>query len=493
MNRFLANRLYRHVSRGLLLTYLTACSFAPPQHRPDMPIPTHYKEAVHWVMIKPSLAKEAKHCLWWSVFHDPVLNDLEDRLTRSNPTLNLAFARFQEARALAQAARSQLYPTILGIGAGARQTNSNNVANVYTGTEIIYDTFSLQGLLSYEIDVWGQIRNSIAASTHAARASEYDMAAVDLSLHATLAEMYFELKGENEEQLALDKIVAAYEHALFLVHQLHIGGAASEFDETQAINLVEQAKTAATNMRLSRAKLEHGLAVLVGDIPAHFKVSPQPGPMRFVAVSPQLPSSLVLQRPDVASAMERVQSANASIGVARAAFFPTFTLTMLVGLQAQSTAQLFTRPSLIWGLGPASGINLIPPQVSQVIFDGYLLQANLKQAKASYYEAVNNYRQMVLTAFKDVEDGLVETHRIHQEIMTQRAATKASYRSLYQVNQRMVNGMDTYLNVVGIENEALQNKLSLIQLNIQGQLASIHLIKALGGGWNIEHAAQNPI
>jgi len=165
---------------GLLVA--TSCSFAPKYQQPVMPVPEKYKEGIRWVMAKPKLATERKHCRWWSVFHDPVLNELEEQLTRSNPTLDQAFFRFQEARASAQAARSFLYPTIQGIGGASRQNNSAEIANVYTATQFLYNTFALQALLNYEVDVWGAIRNSVSASTHAARASEFDWAAVDLSL-----------------------------------------------------------------------------------------------------------------------------------------------------------------------------------------------------------------------------------------------------------------------------------------------------------------------
>lgn len=478
---------------GICLACLSACSFAPKPQRPSMPIPAHYKEGIRWVMVKPSLAQKSKCCHWWMVYQDPVLNQLEVQLTRTNPTLNQAFERFQEARALAQAARSMLYPTILGMGSGARQQNSERIANIYSGTEFLYNTFTLQGLLSYEVDVWGQIRNTISTSVHAARASEFEMAAIDLSLHATLAEIYFQLQGEDQQQLILDKMVGAYQHALFLMHQLHTGGAVSALEEDQVITMLEQAKTQATQMQLSRAKLQHAMAVLVGAIPANFRTPTFTTPMHFVALSPELPSHLLQQRPDVAAALERVQSANANIGVARAAFFPVFTISSMVGLQAQSTANLFSRPSLIWGLGPASGLNMIPPQVNQIIFDGYYLQAQLKQAKASYYEAVNHYRQTVLTAYQEVEDGLVETYRLDQQVHSQSLATRAAYGALYQANQRMSNGMYTYLDVVNIDVQALQDRYTLVQLKISRQLASVHLVRALGGGWNIHQALRNKI
>ncbi len=483
------------IKRILLLSLagLTACNLAPHAERPVMPIPHQYKEAGQWVRVKPSLAMAKKDCRWWVVFHDPSLNALEDKLTASNPSLQLAFSRFQEARALAQAARSQLYPTLVALGGQSRQLNSEVIANVYPTTSFLYNTATLQGLLSYEVDAWGQIRNTVAASTHAARASEFDLASMDLSLHAMLADLYFELKGDDEIQIALDRIVKAYEHALYLVHQLHTGGAVSALEEDQAQHQLDNAKTAATDMRLKRANLEHAIAVLVGEIPANFHMPTLRAPLKFVPVSPDLPSLLLVRRPDIAAAAERVQSANATIGIARAAFFPTINLTALVGYQGKKISSLFTNPSLIWALGPPSGMVVIPPELSQIVFDGYYLQANLKRAKASYYESVNQYRQTVLTAFQEVEDNLVSTYRLNQEVATQRAATRAAERALYQVRQRMKDGMDTYLGVVNVEDEALQAKIALINLKTNRQLASVQLIKALGGGWKIREAMKQPI
>lgn len=473
---------------------LTGCNLAPRSERPVMPISNHYKEAGTWVRAKPSLAIIKKDCPWWMVYQDESLNFLEQRLTKGNPSLQLSYARFQEARALAQAARSQLYPTILGLGGQSRQQNAKDVVNVYPTTQFLFNTATVQGLLSYEIDAWGEIRNTVAASTHAARASEFDLATMDLSLHAMLADVYFELRGDDQIQATLDRVVKAYEHALYLVHQLHIGGAVSAYDEDLAVNQLENAKTAATDMRLQRAELEHAIAVLVGDVPANFHLPPMTAKIKFVPVSPDLPSTLLERRPDIAAAAQRVQSANATIGIARAAFFPTLNLSALVGYQGQKISSLFTNPSLIWALGPpGASLSLFPPEVSQVIFDGYYLQANLKRAKASYYETVNNYRQTVLTAFQEVEDSLVATHRLSQEMHTQTASTKAAYRALYQVKQRMNDGMDTYLGVVQVENAALQSQIALINLRTNRQLASVHLIKALGGGWKIEQAMKQEI
>lgn len=478
----------------ILCFLLASCSFAPPYQQPPMPIPVAYQENVAWVRAHPSLDALKKDCPWWQIFKDPVLTSLEEELSRANPNLLLAYSRFEEARALVEAARSQLYPTILLNGGQSRQKNSKTVANSFNQRTFTYNTTTLQAYLTYEIDAWGAIRNTVAASYHAARASQFDLAAMDLSLHAELASIYFELRGRDAAQIAYDGIVAAYAHALRLMRHLHQGGAVSALEEDQAVNQLEVAKTASINNQLMRAKLQHAIAVLVGKIPAHFTLAARPNQsIKFVTLSPSTPSTLLIRRPDVAAAIQRMQSANASIGVARAAFFPQLTLPALMGYQSKNLSGLFATHSLIWALGPPSGLLLSPPEVSQVIFDGYYLQANLRRAKASYYETVNQYRQVVLRAFQEVEDGLVEMYRLNQEYHTQLAATKAASRALYQSKQRMAEGMDTYLGVVNIENEQLDARLALINLMTQRQLASIYLIKALGGGWKLDQAMREPV
>ena len=208
---------------------LTACNLAPRCERPAMPIPNQYKEFGRWVRVKPTLWQAKKDCPRRMMFHDQALNELQQKLTKRNPSLHLAYSRFQAARAMTQAVRSQLYPTIILAGAQSRQQNSKTVANIYSGTTFFYNTASIEAMLSYEVDTWGQIRNTISASAHAARASQFDLAAMELSLHAMLADLYFELRGDDDIQRALDRLVRAYEHAYYLMHQLHLGGAVLAF------------------------------------------------------------------------------------------------------------------------------------------------------------------------------------------------------------------------------------------------------------------------
>ena len=448
-----------------------------------MPIPSHYKEAGAWVKAKPSIAMAAKHRPWWTLFNDPTLNTLEQKVTCGNENLKLALGRYQEACALAQSTRSQLYPTVLGIGNATRQQNSGTVANSKDLPIFLYDIFTVGTTLNYEVDAWGRVRNAVIASERLAQASEFDLAAIDLSMHALLAADYFELRGVDAAEDVLDRTVVAYKKALYLTRQLHQGGAAPAIDVDQAITQLENVKTLAIDMHLKRAKLEHAIAVLTGEIPANFHLPPTQAPIQLVTIAPELPSTLLENRPDIAAAQARVQAANASIGVARAAFYPSFNLSSMGGYQSSNLANLLSTPSLMWALGPPSGLAFSQPAISQVLFDGYDLQAFLSKAKATYFEAVSAYRQTVLTAFQGVEDNLVAIHRLDQENQTQTRSTAAARRALYQANQRFKGGIATFLDVIITENEALQSELALVTIKTRRQVASVQLIKALGGGW----------
>lgn len=476
-----------------MMMYLSACSLAPPSKRPVMPMPSTYKESGNWVMHNPTLMEAKKKCPWWTLFDDPALNFLEERVTTGNQNLKLAVARYEEALALLQSARSELYPTVLAETGQSRQQTSHTIANaasisptINTGNKysFIYDTLTMGAYLNYEIDAWGMVHEAVATAAHSTVASRYDLAATDLSLHALLATTYFELRGYNEAQIALDRYVKAYEYALYLTHQLHIEGAVSAYAEDVMLNQLEHSKTAALDMRLKRAQLEHAIAVLVGQIPANFHLPPMKKSMHLVVVSPNLPSTLLQQRPDVAAAAQRVQAANSAIGVARAAFFPQFNLAALVGYQSKHLSSLFSTPSFIWSLGPPAGLTQVPPEVAQVLFDGYQLQAFLKKTRAGYHQAVDNYRQTVLVAFKEVEDSLVAVRRLEQEYRAQVAATQAAKDALYQAKQRWKIGIYTFLNVVNVEDNKLTAELSLINIRTRLQIADVQLIEALGGGWH---------
>ena len=466
---------------SLFIMLLTACSFAPKYQTPAMSIPASYKESGTWIATKSPV--HIANSSWWELFHDQTLNGLEQKVTCNNETLKVALAQYEEARALVQVARSAYYPSITGVGNAVRQQNSANVVNATDSRSSHNSAFLLGADLSYEVDAWGQVRNTVAASVGLARASAFDLAAVSLSMHAELARDYFMLRGDEVAQQVLDKTVVAYKKALYLTRMRHDGGAAPATDVDQAETQLENAKTLATDMRLQRAQLEHAIAVLTGEIPANFKLPSTRGAIKRVTIAPNLPSTLLEQRPDIAAAAERVRAANANIGVARAAFFPLFNLTTLLGVQSNQISNLFNASSLFWSLGALTTLAIIQPAVTQVIFDGYKLQGLLKQAKASYYEVVSAYRQTVLVAFQEVEDNLIALRRLDQEIQSQTASSKAAYRALFHANKRYSGGVATFLDVVVTENEALQSNLALVLLHTRRQVASVQLIKALGGGW----------
>lgn len=473
------------LQRGLLLslvsTLLIACSFAPKYQRPPMPLPLHYKETAEWKRAK-GLSATTKNAPWWHMFKDPVLNELQDKLTCANQNLKVAFARYQEARAAAQVARAAFYPTVLGIANADRQQTSKTVAN--PNPMPLFDDYLIGLDVSYEVDIWGRVRNAVAASESLAQASAADLVGVSLSMHAELALDYFNLRGDEEAQRVLDATVAAYQKNLYLVRKRHDGGLVPVADVDEAITQLENAKTQATDLRLQRAQLEHAIAVLVGEIPANFKLPKAKTGMKLVYVAPELPSSLVERRPDITAAEQRVFAANAEIGVAYAAFFPQILLSGVAGYESRSLAKLLTQPSLFWSLGPINALTAFQPLANVVIFDGGRLRGQLKEAKAGYHETVATYRQIVLNAFQEVENGLVAIRRLDEENRSQRAATAAAKRALVQSIDRYKGGIVNYLDVIINENFALQTELALVNIRTRRQLASVQLIKALGGGWS---------
>jgi NodT family efflux transporter outer membrane factor (OMF) lipoprotein len=457
----------------LFLLGLSACSLAPIYQRPLLNMPLTYKETGHWNQAMPTAANISRG-QWWEVYDDGELNQLEQKVSLSNQDLRAALARYQEARAAALVARAGYYPTITGIATGQRLDTSGNIANRST-TPLYNDTLAGANL-SYEIDLWGRIRNQVAAAENFAKASAADLAAMDLSLHAELASDYFALRGDDEQQRILDITVVAFQKSLHLTQMRLKGGASSESDVDQAQTQLEVAKTAATDMRLKRAQLEHAIAILIGVPPAEFSLRVRHQKIKVVSISSGMPSTLLERRPDIAAAELRVEAANANIGVARAAYFPDFSLQGMIGFESQILSNLIGAPSLFWAIGPQATLTLV---------DGGRINALLQRAKASYDETVANYRQIVLNALRDVEDNLVALHRLNSEVQTQAAAVKFSERALKQANYRYVGGLITYIEVVITQNTALQAELAEVDIRTRRQLASVQLIKALGGGWTV--------
>ena len=460
----------------LLGSALAACSLAPHYERPSTPQPpATYKEAGEWKVAAP--ADAAAHGRWWTMFADPDLDALEAQVSAANQSLKAALARLEEARAQTRIARSNWFPTVTADASVTRAESSVYSSGYVPGKTRTGNAFLLSGDLSYEIDVFGRVRNTVAGARATEQASAGDVGALDLSLHAELASDYFVLRGLDIEQRFLDHTVADYGRALQLTQNLYQGGAAAISDVQQAEAQLETARTQAEDTRLRRAQTEHAIAVLVGREASSFSLTARADDTfpALPVIEPGVPSELLERRPDVAAAERRVAAANAGIGVARAAYFPVFDLFATAGSAAISTATWLTAPSRFWSLGPQAVLTL---------FDGGLHAAQSAAAHASYDEQVANYRGTVLTAYQDVEDNLAAIRQLQLQSVSQAAAVKATQGALDQANLRYKGGIVTYLEVVSTENAALAARLTAADIDIRRGTAAVQLVKALGGDWN---------
>ena len=458
------------------------CSFAPPYQVPDSAkAPAQFKEqSGDWKIAQPQDA--APRGSWWTLYDDAELNALQEKIRDSNLTLKAAFARLQYARAQYRVARADLFPTVTGDPYATRERFSSNAPKELPGSPTLLNDFLIGADFSYEVDLWGRVRNEVAAARANRQASAADLASIELSLRAQLAEDYFNLRAADAEVTLLDRTVEDYRKTLGLVTDLFKGGAAALADVAQAQAQFDNALTQAADERLQRAQAEHAIAVLVGENPSNFslKVSPLPIGAAPPAIDPGLPSTLLERRPDIAEAERRVAGANAQIGVARAAYFPRFTFAAGGGFESTRASNLFEVPSRFWSVGP---------QVSLPIFEGGRLVAQTAQAKAAYEEQVAEYRNTVLTAYQDVEDNLAALRELKAESDTDADAVKATTTALQQAQDRYAAGIVTFLEVATAETAALQAQITAVNIQARRMSASVLLIKALGGGWQFPLAS----
>jgi outer membrane protein, multidrug efflux system len=466
------------LSRVLFISLtLQACSFAPRYSTPKPPTapPEGYQESAGWQQSQPADTQNRGD--WWTVFQDPMLDALEIRVTAANQNLKAAFARLQEARAQTRIERSALFPT-LTVDPSATRSRASKNSPLYNPTRPnIGNDFILDADLSYEIDVWGRIRNTIAAARAAEQATAADLGTLDLSTHAELASDYFTLRGQDAQQALVDQTVVDYAKALSLTQVLFKGGAVARADVDQANAQFESARTQAADIRLQRAQTEHAIAVLVGESASTFHLDPRPMPADLgpPAIEPGLPSVLLERRPDVAAAERRVAAANAQIGVARAAYFPVFDLFGKAGFESTETSNWISAPSRLWSVGPSAMLTL---------FDAGRHRAQSAQAHAQYDEEVATYRSTVLTAYQEVEDSLASLRNLESESTTESSAVEATSSALRQAQLQYEGGIVTYLQIVVTENAALTARLSATSIQIRRMSATVLLIKSLGGGWH---------
>jgi multidrug efflux system outer membrane protein len=454
-----------------LLTAMTGCTLGPDYQRPEVTMPTKYREAAPWKEANPADALDKGD--WWQVYGDPVLDGLQQQALAANQDLKAAVARVDQARAAARISESNLYPRLDLNPSGVR---SHSAADLSGGKSSTMTTLSVPFDLGYEVDLWGRVRRSVEASTAQYEASRVEMQNVLLTLQADVARNYFNLRSLDAQLDLLRRTVELRSKNLELVNSLFKNGQVGRLDvataETELANA--QAETAALNRR--RTATEHALAVLVGEPVANFEL-PLPPPnleVRPPEIAAGLPSELLERRPDVAAAERQMIAANARIGIAKAAFFPAVSLTGSAGYASDQLSTLFNWDNHTWSLGPF---------ISLPVFTGGRNQAQLEQAQAAWQESVAIYRQQVLTAFREVEDALSDIRILAVQEEAQMRSLASAQQAADLSRKRYRAGMVSYLEVVVNERTALAIELLTNQVLEQRFQASVSLIKALGGGW----------
>jgi NodT family efflux transporter outer membrane factor (OMF) lipoprotein len=461
---------------------LPGCTLGPNYARPVVDVPAAYKEAQGWKTAEPRETEPRGN--WWAVFNDAQLDALLGQVEVSNQTIKAAEARVREARALTQQAQAAFFPIVTANASatrsGGRSGTGTNADTGGTQGGGARNNFNVALDVNWEIDLWGRVRRTVEAGEATAQASVADLEAAKLSAQAQLADDYFLLRAQDAQIRLLADTVDAYQKSLQLTRNQYAVGVAARADVAQAETQLKSTQAQALDAGVQRAQLEHAIAVLLGKPPADFSIAPEVVATAFPPIPPGLPSELLERRPDIAAAERRTAAANAQVGVAEAAFFPSLTLSATGGFQSSLLSQLFSLPSRYWSLGPA---------LAQTIFDAGLRRAQTAQAMATYDENVANYRQTVLAGFQEVEDNLAALRILEQEAAVQDEAVKSARESLTITLNQYRAGTANYLAVVVAQATALSNERAALTILGRRLTASVTLIKALGGGWD---AAQLP-
>ncbi len=467
-----------HRSGAALTLLLSACSLAPPLKTPVIPTADAYKELGPWTRAEPAdlLPRDS----WWTLYDNAELGELEKRLIAGNPTLAAALANYAQARALADQARAGMFPTLALNGGVGRNRESINAPLRGPTTPTYYNDNLVGGSVSYELDLWGQIRNEVAAGEANAAAAAADLEYARLSLIAQLVQDYIELRSLDRDTAILDQTIEAYARALELTKQRHDAGIAPGLDVSQAETQLDAARSQAAQTLAQRALMEHAIAALLGVSASAFSIKPQIVAIALPQIPSGVPATLLQRRPDIAGAQRRMMAANANIGVARAAYFPTLTLGAQGGFQSTAYSNWLSAPSSFWAIGPNALLS---------VFDGGLRRAQVAQARAEFDASAANYRSTVVSAFQQVEDSLATLNHYHGAALDEKAAVDAAQRTLDFSMALYKQGATDYLTVVTSQTALLQNQLEALNLDTLQLLASVDLIRALGGGW--EDAARS--
>ncbi len=460
---------------GMLL--FVGCAVGPDYHKPEATrIPPAYAGATNgWKMAEPQAHLPRGN--WWEVFGDQELNRLEAAAAVANQNLRAAIAAFEQARALVNVARAGFFPHVTFDPSVTRQRDSANrpVNGVSGGIGATYNNFVVPLDASYELDLWGRVRRSVEAAKASAQADAADVETTRLAIQAEVASDYFTLRALDAESALLKSSTEVFQKSLDLTRNRRTGGVATDLDVAQAETVLETTRAQLPDIALQRARVEHALAVLTGESASLFREPEQPLVTDPPSIPAGLPSQLLERRPDVAAAERRMAAANASIGVARAAFFPTVTFNGLAGFQSVDAGTLFNWPSRFWAIGPS---------LTLPIFEGGQLRSNLRGVEAIYEQALAQYRQSVLVAFGEVEDNLAAEHLLDREHAADIAAMRAAQKTLEIAMNRYRAGLVTYLEVATAQNTALDLERTTVRLRGEQLVATVALIKSLGGGWN---------
>jgi NodT family efflux transporter outer membrane factor (OMF) lipoprotein len=483
-------RFVRWLLLGAALAGMSGCVVGSNYVRPAVVAPEAFKEMQGWKIARPG--DDTLRGPWWDAFGDPTLNDLESRVSVSNQTLAAAEATYRQATALVREARAAYFPTMT-IGVGYTRSRPSSTLGTFSGTAVgstgsvstrgssgASNFFQLPIDVAWAPDFWGRVRRSVESSQASAQASAGDLESARLSLQAELAEDYLQLRTLDAQQQLLKTTVEAYQRSLDLTRVRYTNGVASRVDVVQAEAQLETTRAQYMDVGVQRSQLEHAIALLVGQPASSFSLAAAP-----VAAAPPdipigVPSELLQRRPDIAAAERRVAAANAQIGVALAAFYPSITLSASAGFESSGIAQWLTWPSRFWSVGPG---------ISQTVLDGGLRRAQTAQARAAYDASVANYRQTVLGAFQNVEDNLAALRILEEEARVQDAAVAAATQSVSLTTEQYRAGTVSYLNVITTQTIALADQVTAVQILGRRLSAAVLLVQALGGGW---HAAELP-
>ena len=469
------------------IAVIAGCAVGPNYKKPELTVPTAYKENPEWKQAAPSDA--LRRGAWWEIFGDTILNDLEKQIDVSNQSLKQAEAQYRQSAALVSSARASFWPTVSASLSATRSGRyGNSGGGIVSGGTVIGGTgdtgnpgsshpansYQLPLSATWEPDLWGSVRRQVEESASTAQASAATLESTRLSLQAQLATTYFELRIVDEQKRLLDDTVAAYAKALKLTQNQYNVGVVARADVITAETQLKSAQVQLIDLGLARTQYEHAIAMLIGKMPADFALPAQKLTILPPTIPVDVPATLLARRPDVAVAERQAAAANAQIGVAEAAWFPTLTLSAGGGYQNSAWSKLLDAPSRYWSIGP---------RLAEVLFDGGARRAQTAQARAAYDAAAANYRQISLAAFQNVEDQLAALRILQQEAEAQDDAVKSAERALAITINQYRAGTVSYLNVITAQTTAYSNERNAISILGNRLDDSVALIKALGGGW----------